>query len=244
MNAINNESEPQQLILLNKFSRIMGFIACGILFLENVFIIATFPVGIFLILIVPIDAIAIFVLGFVLIIEFLLNRSKNCTDFLLTGIYFLLWSVLTFSWRFMLPDWVLAGTDLGGNLQFSLIVFLLASIWFTVAVWKFIGLLHNQTEEGRAIQILHPILRKRLHSIAKVYVQLHLIFSIIAVIGFGLGNGTIKGLGIMGKIVLVPILGIVTFGFIPVLYMTHRMADIDRTSKPEKTIRDYSKLKS
>ncbi len=88
MNEINNESEPQQLILLNKYSRIMGFIACGIIFLENVYIIATFPVGGFLlILIAPIDAIAISILGLVLVREFLLNRLKNCIDFLLTGIY-------------------------------------------------------------------------------------------------------------------------------------------------------------
>ncbi len=234
MNEINNESEPQQLILLNKYTRLLGFFACGIIFLENVFIIASLQnFGFLLILIFPIDSFAIFVLGLVLIFEFLLNRSKNCTDFLLTGLYFLLWSVLTFSWRFMLPDWVLAGSETGGDLQFSLLVFSLASIWFTVALWKFIDLLHNRTEEGRAIQISHPILMRRLHSISKLYVQLHLIFSITTVIGFGLRNGYTQSLGIMGKLTIVPILGIVTFGLIPLLYMNHRMADVDRISLPE-----------
>lgn len=241
MNENNNESEPQQLILLNKYGRILGFFACGIIFLENVYIIASLPYGFLLILIAPIDAIAIFILGLVLILEYLLNRSKNCTDFLLTGVYLIVWSGLTFSWRLMLPDLPLTGSETGGDLQFSLITFLLASIWFSVTLWKLINLLHNQTEEGRAIQILRPILRKQFHSITKLYIQLHLIFSIITVIGFGIGNIDIMSLGIFGKIIVVPILGIVTFGLLPVLYMTHRMADIDRTSLPEKLVRDYSK---
>jgi hypothetical protein len=198
-------------------------------------------VGLLLILIAPIDAIAIFIVSLVLFLEYFLNRSKGCTDFLLSGIYFLVWSILTISWRLMLPEWVLAGGESGGGLQLSLLVFLLASIWFAVALWKFVNLLHEQTEEGKAVQILHPILRKRFHTLSKLYIQLHLVFSIIGVIGFGMGDVDIQVLGMLGKAFVVPLLGTMVFGLLPVLYMTHRMADVKKISLPGKSFREYSK---
>ena len=241
MNKNNNESEPQKLISLNIYSRIVAIIACGIIFLENIYIIGSLPYGFLLIFIVPIDTIAFLLLGLVLILEFFLNRSKKCNKFLLTGIYFLIWSILTISWRFLLPDWALEGSEPGGDLQFSLLIFLIASIWFAIALWELINLLHEQTAEGRAIYLLHPNLRKQFYSIAKLYIQFHVIFSIISVVGLGIGNVNIQSLGILGKIVIVPLLGIITFGSIPVLYMTHRMADVKRVPQSKKYFRDYSK---
>ncbi len=243
MNDLNREHGINELIQLNKISRILFICSSIILCIENGYLLATFPNGVLAIFYFPIDAIAILIFGFVLVFEFYLNRTKNPKDFLYTGFSFLFWSVLTITWRSMLPEWVLGREEIEGGFQFWLILFFLASIWLTVSIWKFTNLLNDQTEEGKAIRFLRPKMTDRFQLIILIYLLIHQICSIMIIIGFGTFI-EFTSLGILGKLIIAPILGILIYSFLPILYMNHKMADINRVSISIKDLRDYQSLKN
>ena len=242
MNDVTKEQELHELIQLNKISRILFSCASILLCLENGYLLATFPFGVLAIFQIPIDAIAFLIFGLIFLFEFYQNRIKNSQDFLYLGLFFLFWSILTVAWRSMLPEWVLGREEIEGGLQVWEILFLLASIWLTVSLWKLTNLLNEQTEEGRAIQFLRPKMSERFRLIVIIYLLIHQICSVMILIGF-LTVIELASIGILGKIILVPILGILIYSFLPILYMNHKMADITRISVPIKDIRDYSGLK-
>jgi len=249
LNIVTNENRRQEIISLTKISRILFICGCVILSLENGFLLATFgyiTAGPRFLFIIPVDAIAILFFVIALFYEFYKNRLGNSTDFLYSGLFFLAWSILTILWRFLLPAWVKGSETEGGGLLTSLLIFFIASVWLTIALWKFITLLDEQTAEGMAIQRLKPNMTSKFHSFFIIYILLHQVFSIIAI--FGLLSGiyilgiSFAEIGYFGKTLIVPMVGVIVYIFIPILYMNHKMADIKRVTIPKINIRDYSSV--
>ena len=251
MNIVTNENRRQEIISLTKISRILFIFGCVILSLENGFLLATFGYGtrgVLFLFLIPVDAIAVIFFVIALFYEFYKNRLNNSIDFLYSGGFFLTWSILTILWRFLLPGEVKGSETVEGGWYTSIFIFLIASIWLSLALWKFITLLDEQTAEGIAIQQLKPNMTSKFHLFVIVYILLHQIFSIIAVIGLLTGIQIVgygfDSIGYFVKALFVPIVGVIVYSFIPILYMNHKMADIKRVTISRIRIRDYTSLAS
>ena len=251
MNTVTNENKRQEIVALTKISRFLFICGCVILSLVNGFLLATFGYetrGVLFLLIIPVDAVAVLFFVIPLFYESYKNRSGNSTDFFYSGGFFLIWSILTILWRFLLPSGAEDPETVVGGMYTSLFIFLIASVWLSLALWKFITLLDEQTAEGIAIQQLKPNMTSKFHLFVLIYILLHQIFSVIAVIGLltgiqiaGYGFDTI---GLFVKALIVPMVGVIVYSFIPILYMNHKMADIKRVTIPKIRIRDYYSVAS
>jgi len=250
LNIVTNENRRQEIISLTKFSRILFICGCVILALENGFLLATFGYGtrgVLFLFLIPVDAIAVIFFVIALFYEFYKNRLNNSLDFLYLGGFFLVWSILTILWRFLLPGEVTGSETVEGGWYTSILIFLIASIWLSLALWKFITLLDEQTAEGYAIQQLKPNMNSKFHLFVLIYIVVHQVFSIIAVIGIVTGvviaGFGIAEIGLLVKAIIVPVVGVIVYGFIPILYMNHKMANIKRVTIPKIHIRDYTAFK-
>lgn len=250
MNIVTKENRGQEIVSLTKISRILFICGCAILALENGFLLATFGYdarGVLFLFIIPFDAVAVLFFVIPLFYESYKNRSGNCTDFFYSGVFFLTWSFLTILWRFLLPSGIKNSETVEGGLYTSLFIFLIASIWLSLALWKFITLLDEQTAEGYAIQQLKPNMNSKFHLFVLIYIVVHQVFSIIAVIGIVTGvviaGFGIAEIGLLVKAIIVPVVGVIVYGFIPILYMNHKMADIKRVTIPKIKMRDYSTVR-